>query len=348
MIKKIFLSLLFMAIISCSFGEKEKNTENKNEKKMIEKTELKKEKTENCKEFDTYNINTEKIELKNKNIEKIDCIIKYTNLKVLDLRWNKIKDIKPLENLKQLEVLKIDFNEIEDITPLLSLTKLKELWIHNNKIRDIRGIKELKELKHLDLSLNPIKYGIEELAELRKLKRLELRKVSDYIVKYIYKNRNKFMNIEEINIKCTDECLVLEKFSDDFREKITDIPEGKVIRKIEPKEIEKSKIPKRVWEKIQREEVPVDTVELYSTENYNIYQINYYSEDWGHAHAIYLFNGERYLTTLNSREEFNLLESPEMNNFYAFFRDAHGFPRYIYYDFLKEKEWEDEEVGLYF
>ena len=164
--KKIFGIFVLLLLMVCN-----------NSKGLKKDSEINFQKNESCKKLSKFDVNSEKIELKNSNLTEINCISNYKNVKELDLRWNKIKDMTPLENLKKLEVLKINFNQIENIKPLLNLTNLRELWIHNNKISDTRGIKKLTKLEHLDVSFNPLKNGVEEISRLKNLKRLELREI---------------------------------------------------------------------------------------------------------------------------------------------------------------------------
>ena len=196
--RNLFVSIIFvMLFINCNKAnsmETNKNLKAEENKESVSKS-------KSCKELEKYNVKSEKIELKNKNLEEISCILEYKNVKELDLRWNKISDLKPLEKLEKLEVLKINFNQIEDITPLLNLKNLKELWLHNNNIKDIRGIGRLSKLNHLDVSFNPLKYGIEETEKLRSLKRLEVREAPKEIVDYIYENYSKFTMLDKIFIE---------------------------------------------------------------------------------------------------------------------------------------------------
>ena len=117
--RNLFVLMLFVTLfVNCN---KVNSMEKKKEIKTNESSESV-SKSKSCKELEKYNVNSEKIELKNKNLEEISCILEYKNVKELDLRWNKISDLKPLEKLEKLEVLKINFNQIEDIKPLLNLT----------------------------------------------------------------------------------------------------------------------------------------------------------------------------------------------------------------------------------
>ena len=199
--RKILGILIFIVFMACSNSKSEELKENRNANEQMAQIQTSSKNSKSCTEVGKYSINVERIELKNKELEEIDCIANYKNVKILDLRWNKIKDIKPLENLKKLEVLKINFNQIENIKPLLNLPNLRELWIHNNKISDIRGIGKLTKLEHLDVSFNPLKNGVEEISRLKNLKRLELREVPKEIVDYVYENYRNFMIPEKIFIE---------------------------------------------------------------------------------------------------------------------------------------------------
>ena len=193
--------LIFLVFMACSNSKSEELKENKSTNEQMAQINTIPKQDKSCIELGKYNISAEKIELKNKGLEEINCITDYRNVKVLDLRWNKIKDVKPLKNLKKLEVLKINFNQIEDIKPLLNLTNIKELWLHNNKISDIRGIGKLTKLEHLDISFNPLKNGIKEISGLKRLKRLGLREVPKEIVDYVYEDYHNFMIPEKIFIE---------------------------------------------------------------------------------------------------------------------------------------------------
>ena len=199
---RAFSMLILLLFISCnnSNGQELREVRKKSEKKL-EMAEVKSLDYKSCTELRKFNVNAEKIELKNLGLEEIKCIADYRNVKELDLRWNQIKDVKPLENLKNLEVLKINFNQVKDIKPLLNLPNFKELWLHNNKISNLSGIGKLAKLEHLDVSFNPLKNGVDEISNLKKLKRLELREVPKEIVDYVYENYRNFMIPEKIFIE---------------------------------------------------------------------------------------------------------------------------------------------------
>ena len=81
-----------------------------------------------------------------------------TNLEVLNLYANRIRDLSPLEGLQKLSTLTLPNNQIEDISPLEGLQKLKRLWLTNNQIENINPLKGIPQsLEVLDLGNNPIK-----------------------------------------------------------------------------------------------------------------------------------------------------------------------------------------------
>jgi len=88
----------------------------------------------------------ENLILSNKKIndENIKCLslIKFNQLKDIDLSENEIINIEPLciMQLPFLEKLNLSFNKINNIKPLSEINsrKLKYLFIHNNQIEDIQ------------------------------------------------------------------------------------------------------------------------------------------------------------------------------------------------------------------
>ena len=81
---------------------------------------------------------------------------KLSSLRVLDLRFSQITDIKPLESLTNLTELDLYNNPISDLKPLESLTKLTNLVLEHNQIREIKPLQSLTNLARLTLNNNPI------------------------------------------------------------------------------------------------------------------------------------------------------------------------------------------------
>lgn len=153
---------------------------------------LKKPKS-SIKKSDVYRITD--LYIAQNNIESIEDIVHFKNLKYLDCSDNKITDISSLntltdleafyinnnqisdisvlEELTSLEELSLSFNPITDISSLEGLANLKELYIHGNNISDITSLSNLTKLENLGMRDNSIS-DISALCKLKKLTRLEL------------------------------------------------------------------------------------------------------------------------------------------------------------------------------
>ena len=354
--------LIFLVFMACSNSKSEELKENKSTNEQMAQINTIPKQDKSCIELGKYNISAEKIELKNKGLEEINCITDYRNVKVLDLRWNKIKDVKPLKNLKKLEVLKINFNQIEDIKPLLNLTNIKELWLHNNKISDIRGIGKLTKLEHLDISFNPLKNGIKEISGLKRLKRLELREVPKEIVDYVYEDYHNFMIPEKIFIeqrypelaKKRENEVKYPNFSE-FEDKINGFETVKIIRELSTKEVALNKLPKEVYKIVdeydKNSEEADDKVEgaaFFTNNVYSIYTLTYPFAYAGQSNSetVFVKNGK-----VIARDTVNLdsqLESIDGNNLFLSAVAASGGTNYAITDMKSGQMWREEfrDFGL--
>ena len=354
--------LIFLVFMACSNSKSEELKENKSTNEQMAQINTIPKQDKSCIELGKYNISAEKIELKNKGLEEINCITDYRNVKVLDLRWNKIKDVKPLKNLKKLEVLKINFNQIEDIKPLLNLTNIKELWLHNNKISDIRGIGKLTKLEHLDISFNPLKNGIKEISGLKRLKRLELREVPKKIVDYVYEDYHNFMIPEKIFIeqrypelaKKRENEVKYPNFSK-FEDKINGFETVKIIRELSTKEVVLNKLPKEVYKIVdeydKNSEEADDKVEgaaFFTNNVYSIYTLTYPFAYAGQSNSetVFVKNGK-----VIARDTVNLdsqLESIDGNNLFLSVVAASGGTNYAITDMKSGQMWREEfrDFGL--
>lgn len=354
--------LIFLVFMACSNSKSEELKENKSTNEQMAQINTIPKQDKSCIELGKYNISAEKIELKNKGLEEINCITDYRNVKVLDLRWNKIKDVKPLKNLKKLEVLKINFNQIEDIKPLLNLTNIKELWLHNNKISDIRGIGKLTKLEHLDISFNPLKNGIKEISGLKRLKRLELREVPKEIVDYVYEDYHNFMIPEKIFIeqrytelaKKRENEIKYPNFSK-FEDKINGFETVKIIRELSTKEVALNKLPKEVYKIVdeydKNSEEADDKVEgaaFFTNNVYSIYTLTYPFAYAGQSNSetVFVKNGK-----VIARDTVNLdsqLESIDGNNLFLLAVAASGGTNYAITDMKSGQMWREEfrDFGL--
>ncbi len=351
--RNLFVLMLFVTLfVNCN---KVNSMEKKKEIKTNESSGSV-SKSKSCKELEEYNVNFEKIELKNRNLEEINCISEYKNVKELDLRWNRISDLKPLEKLEKLEVLKINFNQIEDITPLLNLKNLKELWIHNNNIKDIRGIGRLSKLNHLDVSFNPLKYGVEEIEKLRSLKRLEVREVPKEIVDYIYENYNKFTMLEKIfienrmaeNSNKRENETKYPKFSD-FEDKINDFETVKIVKTISVSEISREKLPEEVYKIVNKydkeaenEDEKIEGIESFQNKDYGMYVITYPYAYAGQSNRETIFVKKDKVVAREIVYVDALLESIDGDNLYLSVVAAPGATNYIVTDLKEEISWQDD------
>ena len=351
--RNLFVLMLFVTLfVNCN---KVNSMEKKKEIKTNESSGSV-SKSKSCKELEEYNVNFEKIELKNRNLEEINCISEYKNVKELDLRWNRISDLKPLEKLEKLEVLKINFNQIEDITPLLNLKNLKELWLHNNNIKDIRGIGRLSKLNHLDVSFNPLKYGVEEIEKLRSLKRLEVREVPKEIVDYIYENYNKFTMLDKIfienrmaeNSKKRGNETKYPNFSE-FEDKINDFETVKIVKTISVSEISREKLPEEVYKIVNKydkeaesEDEKITGIESFRNKDYGMYIITYPYAYAGQSNreTIFVKKGKVIAREIAYAEA--LLESMDGDNLFLSVVAAPGATNYIVTDLKEEISWQDD------
>ena len=351
--RNLFILIIFiMLFINCNKGnsmETSKNLKAEENKESVSKD-------RSCKELEKYSINSEKIELKNKNLEEINCILNYRNVKELDLRWNRINDLKPLEKLEKIEILKINFNQIEDITPLLNFKNLKELWIHNNNVKDIRGISKLYKLNHLDISFNPLKYGIEEIEKLRNLKRFEVREVPKEILDYIYENYSKFTMLDKIfienrraeNLKKRENKTKYPKFSA-FEDKINDFEIAKIIKTISLSEIPKEKLPKEVYKLVNKydaesenEDEKITEIASFVDNDYGIYEITYPYAYVGQSNKETIFVNKNRIIAREIAYVDALLESIDGDNLYLSVVAAPGATNYVITDLKEGVSWHDE------
>jgi Leucine-rich repeat (LRR) protein len=125
--------------------------------------------------------NLVKLNLSCNRIFDISPLESLTNLKHLDLSYNKgkigeyklISNISALSNLINLEYLNLSCAEITDISPLKNLVNLRILYIEDNKISDISPLSNLKALESLCLGGNKIS-NISSLKNLVNLRELTL------------------------------------------------------------------------------------------------------------------------------------------------------------------------------
>ena len=345
--KKISGILVLLLLIVCN---------NSRSQGLKKDSEINFQKNESCKKLSKFNINSEKVELKNSDLTEINCISNYKNVKELDLRWNKIKDMTPLENLKKLEVLKINFNQIENIKPLLNLTNLRELWIHNNKISDIRGIGKLTNLEHLDVSFNPLKNGVEEISRLKNLKRLELREIPKEIVDYVYENYHNFMIPEKIFIEQKypelaqkrENTIKYPNFSE-FENKINGFETVKIVKELSTKEIALDKLPKEIYKTVEEYNKnsteandKVESVMFFTNKTYSMYTLIYPYAYAGQSNRETIFTKNGKIIASDTVDLGYQLESIDGDNLFLSTVAASGATNYAITDMKSEKMWREE------
>ena len=345
--KKIFGIFVLLLLMVCN---------NSRSQGLKKNSEINFQKNESCKKLSKFNINSEKVELKNSDLTEINCISNYKNVKELDLRWNKIKDMTPLENLKKLEVLKINFNQIENIKPLLNLTNLRELWIHNNKISDIRGIGKLTNLEHLDVSFNPLKNGVEEISRLKNLKRLELREIPKEIMDYVYENYHNFMIPEKIFIEQKypelaqkrENTIKYPNFSE-FENKINGFETVKIVKELSTKEIALDKLPKEIYKTVEEynknsteADDKVESVMFFTNKTYSMYTLIYPYAYAGQSNRETIFTKNGKIIASDIVDLGYQLESIDGDNLFLSTVAASGATNYAITDMKSEQMWREK------
>ena len=139
--------------------------------------------------------NVELLSLVDNKIKEIKNLEKFINLKTLWLSFNEIERIENIDHLSNLKYLSLQNNNIEDILGLRSLTNLKELELNDNNVKNISGIDSLSHLTDLNLSNNIHIEGLSKLNNLISLKNLNLEKTN--ITDFPILNLN---NLVELNL----------------------------------------------------------------------------------------------------------------------------------------------------
>lgn len=91
-----------------------------------------------------------------KNIQSLDGIEQFSNLRVINLSQNKIKNTQPLAQLKRLYSLDVSGNNLEVLSGFEELTALNKLNVNNNQLASADSLQELKNLKRLYISNNQL------------------------------------------------------------------------------------------------------------------------------------------------------------------------------------------------
>jgi protein phosphatase 1 regulatory subunit 7 len=133
-----------------------KRIENLNQCKKLKKLAIVASCVEEIEGLDDHKFDLEHLEVYQGLVKEIKNVAQLTNLRVLDLSFNKIGKIEGIDSLVKLEKLYLSNNRISTIEGLDSLVNLQVLELGSNKIRRITGLGELRKLKELWLGKNKI------------------------------------------------------------------------------------------------------------------------------------------------------------------------------------------------
>lgn len=96
------------------------------------------------------------LEADERNIQDLTGLQHCTNLALVRLAKNEIRNVEPLSHCPNIQSLDLHYNRIEDIAPLATLKKLQYLQLEHNKIENIEAVKELNAMNSLYLSDNRV------------------------------------------------------------------------------------------------------------------------------------------------------------------------------------------------
>ena len=95
----------------------------------------------------------------------------HVNLRILELKKNKLTSCEGLSNLDALEELYLNENEITNIRHIRNMPNLKKLDLNTNKLDSFKEPPTLPALEHLDLGANVI-VGADTITHLSDFKKL--------------------------------------------------------------------------------------------------------------------------------------------------------------------------------
>ena len=100
--------------------------------------------------------NLKNLEIRAQKIENMKNFSELTSLETINLSGCSIEKIEGLSNMKKLRILHLDNNNISKIEGLKGLDNLIEIKLTSNKISKIEGLEEVKKLQYLYLDYNKI------------------------------------------------------------------------------------------------------------------------------------------------------------------------------------------------
>ena len=115
-------------------------------------------------------IKVKNLNLRDKGLTDIRSLAGLSELEMLSLGNNKVKDLSVLKHLKGLKELRLDGNQMANIDTLPELDQLGALFLENNAISDLRPILRLKNLTNLSVG----GYDQVDFATIWKLNKLEV------------------------------------------------------------------------------------------------------------------------------------------------------------------------------
>ena len=115
-------------------------------------------------------IKVKSLNLRDKGLTNIRSLAVLSELEVLSLGNNKVKDLSVLKHLRELKELRLDGNQLTNIDTLPELDQLGALFLENNAISDLRPILRLKNLTNLSVG----GYDQVDFATIWKLNKLEV------------------------------------------------------------------------------------------------------------------------------------------------------------------------------
>jgi len=96
------------------------------------------------------------LNLRENKISDLRALSGLTGLTILVLDDNQISDLRALSGLTGLTILELNDNQISDLSALSGLTGLTELWLNNNQISDLSALSGLTGLTMLEVRNNKI------------------------------------------------------------------------------------------------------------------------------------------------------------------------------------------------
>ena len=115
-------------------------------------------------------IKVKNLNLRDKGLTDIRSLASLSEMEVLSLGNNKVKDLSVLKHLRKLKELRLDGNQLTNIDTLPELDQLSVLFLENNTIADLGPVLRLRKLTNLSVG----GYDQIDFASIWKLNNLEV------------------------------------------------------------------------------------------------------------------------------------------------------------------------------